>query len=84
MVKLEVGQSLKPSDVEMGDDFYFECRINANPKPFKVVWRKNVSMEFVTLFYFSEKTCQLVSLQIIHSAKRNFSQVAIPGIRDSD
>ncbi|BES90007.1 nephrosis 1, congenital, Finnish type (nephrin) [Nesidiocoris tenuis] len=40
-IKLELGSNLNPQDIEEGDDVYFECNIDANPKAYKVVWRHN-------------------------------------------
>ena len=42
-VRLHVGGGLNPEDVKIGDDFYFECDIQANPPPYKITWSRNVS-----------------------------------------
>lgn len=34
---------MNPVDIEEGDDVYFECKIDANPTAYKVVWKHNVS-----------------------------------------
>lgn len=34
---------MNPDDIEEGDDVYFECKLNANPLAYKVVWKHNVS-----------------------------------------
>jgi len=44
MLKLELGLSLNPDDIEEGDDVYFMCKVHANPWAYKVVWKHNVSM----------------------------------------
>lgn len=45
---------MNPEDIEEGDDVYFECKINANPGAYKVVWKHNVCitllMVYLTLF----------------------------------
>lgn len=43
-VSLQLGSSLNPEDIEEGDDCYFDCKIEANPRIYKVVWKHNVSM----------------------------------------
>ena len=43
-VTLQLGSSLNPEDIEEGDDCYFDCKIEANPRTYKVVWRHNVSI----------------------------------------
>jgi len=50
VVKLALGSSLNPEDIEEGDDVYFECKVNANPIAYKVVWKHNVRilMTFIT------------------------------------
>ena len=47
-MSLQVGQSLDVSDVKVGDDFYFECKIKSNPKVDKIIWTHNVSMNAIT------------------------------------
>jgi hypothetical protein len=42
VVRLALGSSLNPEDIEEGDDVYFECKVNANPIAYKVVWKHNV------------------------------------------
>ena len=40
---LSLGSSLNGSNIKEGDDVYFECNVRANPRPYKVTWRFNVS-----------------------------------------
>ncbi|KAL1114815.1 hypothetical protein AAG570_007639, partial [Ranatra chinensis] len=40
-LKLELGSKMNPEDIEEGDDVYFECKVNANPSAYKVVWKHN-------------------------------------------
>ncbi|XP_041761361.1 hemicentin-1 isoform X1 [Anopheles merus] len=40
-LKLELGINMNPEDIEEGDDVYFECKVNANPSAYKVVWKHN-------------------------------------------
>ncbi|XP_066954355.1 protein turtle-like isoform X2 [Macrobrachium rosenbergii] len=41
LVTLEMGKSLNPDSIKQGDDVYFECRVDANPQPYRVTWEKN-------------------------------------------
>ncbi|XP_042212860.1 protein turtle homolog A-like [Homarus americanus] len=41
IVVLEMGRNLVPSSIKQGDDVYFECRVTANPDPYKISWEKN-------------------------------------------
>lgn len=43
ILHLSLGSNLNPDDIEEGDDVYFECKVNANPWAYKVVWKHNVS-----------------------------------------
>lgn len=43
LLKLALGINMNPVDIEEGDDVYFECKIDANPTAYKVVWKHNVS-----------------------------------------
>ena len=40
---LTLGSSLNASNIKEGDDVYFECSVKANPRPYKITWRHNVS-----------------------------------------
>ncbi|XP_077302331.1 contactin-3-like [Arctopsyche grandis] len=40
-LKLYLGSSLNPDDIEEGDDVYFECKVNSNPAAYKVLWKHN-------------------------------------------
>ncbi|CAL4104704.1 unnamed protein product, partial [Meganyctiphanes norvegica] len=40
-IQIHVGASLDMTDIEEGDDIYFECNIKANPTVFKVQWFLN-------------------------------------------
>lgn len=51
ILHLSLGSSLNPDDIEEGDDVYFECKVNANPSAYKVLWKHNVS--YYHLFAFS-------------------------------
>jgi hypothetical protein len=42
VVTLRMGMSLNPDDIKEGDDVYFECMIQANPKPYKMSWFRDV------------------------------------------
>lgn len=43
VVTLKMGSSLNPDDIKEGDDVYFECLIQSNPKFYKLSWFHNVS-----------------------------------------
>ncbi|KAI4487693.1 hypothetical protein M0802_011920, partial [Mischocyttarus mexicanus] len=38
---LGLGSNMNPDDIEEGDDVYFECKVDANPWAYKVVWKHN-------------------------------------------
>ncbi|EDV92962.1 hemicentin-1 [Drosophila grimshawi] len=38
---LKMGSSLNPDDIKEGDDAYFECLVQSNPKPYKMSWFHN-------------------------------------------
>ena len=40
---LRLGTSLNGSNIKEADDVYFECNVRANPSPYKITWRRNVS-----------------------------------------
>ena len=42
---LKLGTSLNASNIKEGDDVYFECSVNSNPRPNKIIWKKDVSMD---------------------------------------
>ena len=44
--KLSLGSSMEISHVKRGDDIYLECGVQANPRPHKVIWEKDVSILF--------------------------------------
>ncbi|EFA06209.2 nephrin isoform X1 [Tribolium castaneum] len=41
ILHLSLGSNLNPDDIEEGDDVYFECKVNANPEAYKVLWKHN-------------------------------------------
>ncbi|KAE8751592.1 hypothetical protein FOCC_FOCC001839 [Frankliniella occidentalis] len=43
IVSLKLGASLNPDDIKQGDDVYFECDIQANPRNRGIWWYHNVS-----------------------------------------
>ncbi|VVC86489.1 unnamed protein product [Leptidea sinapis] len=40
IVTLKFGSNLNPHNINVGDDVYFECRVQANPKATKLSWFK--------------------------------------------
>lgn len=45
VISLQLGSKLQPGDIKEGDDVYFECRIDANPKFRRLTWLHNVSID---------------------------------------
>lgn len=43
VISLELGSKLQAGDIKEGDDVYFECKIDSNPKFRKLMWLHNVS-----------------------------------------
>ncbi|XP_014475211.1 PREDICTED: hemicentin-2-like [Dinoponera quadriceps] len=41
VVNLRMGETLNPDDIKEGDDVYFECKMRANPKVYKLAWFKD-------------------------------------------
>ncbi|CAH0400393.1 unnamed protein product [Chilo suppressalis] len=40
IVTLKLGTSLNPNFIKEGDDVYFECNVQANPKSYRLTWYK--------------------------------------------
>lgn len=38
---IKFGASLRPHEINEGDDVYFECEVKANPAAFRLGWFKN-------------------------------------------
>lgn len=51
LVILALGSTLSNDDIKEGDDVYFECHVQANPKFTKLSWLHNVS-GFMSFSYF--------------------------------
>lgn len=41
VVTIKLGSSLQASDIDEGDDVYFECEVQANPKTYRLAWFKD-------------------------------------------
>ena len=39
---VKLGSSLNASNIKEGDDVYFECQVQSNPPPTRIIWKKNV------------------------------------------
>ena len=52
MVKLQLGPTLNPLAIKEGDDVYFECKVTAKPRAFKIDWKYNVSTFSLSLIPF--------------------------------
>jgi hypothetical protein len=59
VISLELGSKLQAGDIKEGDDVYFECRIDANPKFRRLTWLHNVSL-FLKMFIEFLKEFQIV------------------------
>lgn len=46
VVTLKLGPNLNAEDIKEGDDVYFECHIQANPRSYKMAWFHNVSSDW--------------------------------------
>lgn len=44
VISLQLGSKLQAGDIKEGDDVYFECKIDANPKYRRLTWLHNVSI----------------------------------------
>ena len=40
---VRLGSSLNASNIKEGDDVYFECQVQSNPPPNRIIWKKDVS-----------------------------------------
>ena len=67
IAKIKYWRNLVSSNIQLGEDVYFECEIRANPATYNVTWRHNVSLNNLPYIPAS-----------IHS---NFNQVFIQGKR---
>ncbi|KAK7073996.1 hypothetical protein SK128_004911 [Halocaridina rubra] len=47
--QISLGSSLDSQNIKEGDDVYFECAIQANPRAYKVVWKHNQTKKAVFL-----------------------------------
>lgn len=45
VITLQLGSKLHAGDIKEGDDVYFECKIDANPKYRRLTWLHNVSSD---------------------------------------
>ncbi|XP_042876698.1 carcinoembryonic antigen-related cell adhesion molecule 5-like, partial [Penaeus japonicus] len=41
VVRLRIGKNLIPGAIKQGSDVYFECEVEANPTPYRIVWEVN-------------------------------------------
>ena len=39
---VRLGSSLNASNIKEGDDVYFECQVQSNPPPNRIIWKKDV------------------------------------------
>ena len=47
-VELALGKSISPGSIYEGGDVYFDCLVDASPKPHKILWFQDVSNYFKT------------------------------------
>ena len=55
-VQLTLGRMVNPTDLEEGDDVYFECNVKANPPAYKMTWWHNVRVliNLTNLFIYQQ------------------------------
>lgn len=53
---LSFGLNLEPNNIAEGNDVYFECKINANPEVYKVVWLHNVNKPAYYISFSTKST----------------------------
>ena len=41
VVTIKLGSNLRATDINEGDDVYFECEVKANPRAYKLAWFKD-------------------------------------------
>lgn len=64
IVTLKMGSSLNPDDIKEGDDIYFDCHIQSNPKPYKLAWYHDVSRMVYTFgCRFTSSVCSQTNKQ---------------------
>uniref|UniRef100_A0A182Q5U4 Ig-like domain-containing protein n=1 Tax=Anopheles farauti TaxID=69004 RepID=A0A182Q5U4_9DIPT len=80
-LKLELGINMNPEDIEEGDDVYFECKVNANPSAYKVVWKHNYAKQFPSSCLVS-LTCRWrsrgSSLDYVHAGPAQLDLIDAP------
>ena len=59
-----MGAKLDADAIKEGDDVYFECHIQANPKPYKMAWYHNVSPSAPPLSFWSVTWIHLLNMLI--------------------
>jgi len=59
-VTLQLGSTLSNDDIKEGDDVYFECHVEANPKFTKLSWLHNVSKS-IAFFVYIDFTSFIIS-----------------------
>lgn len=76
ILHLSLGSNLNPDDIEEGDDVYFECKVNANPEAYKVLWKHNVSYNVhsyaISMHNSAQNNCQPRCLPELSYRKRDF------------
>ena len=51
-VQLSFGSQLEASNIKEGNDVYFECKVRAHPRHYKITWKRNVSITTTTVLLF--------------------------------
>ena len=61
-----LGPMINPTDLEEGDDVYFECNVKANPPAYKLTWWHNVST------FISIAITIIIQINVIFLLNRKF------------
>lgn len=64
---LKMGSSLNPDDIKEGDDAYFECIVQSNPKPYKMSWFHNVSYNYYVCHSLMKRLTQTSTTTTSHT-----------------
>lgn len=73
ILKLALGINMNPAYIEEGHDVYFECKIDANPPAYKVIWKHNVSCSRRLHCTFKYIFCCLVVTYYLYLLKKIFN-----------
>ena len=79
-----LGPMINPTDLEEGDDVYFECNVKANPPAYKLTWWHNVSTFISTaitiiiqIHYFALNQKFVIHLSTILNREKKYSTISV-------